>query len=87
MNTVLKPRDIPQILLSVLFIALMIIACLWIVQPFILGFAWASTIVIATWPVLIWLQRLLFGRRALAVLVMTLLLFLLFVIPIRSAGE
>ncbi|EPK7357999.1 AI-2E family transporter YdiK [Kluyvera intermedia] len=82
MNTVLKPRDIPQILLSVLFIALMIIACLWIVQPFILGFAWASTIVIATWPVLIWFQRLLFGRRSLAVLVMTLLLFLLFVIPI-----
>ena len=82
MNTVLKPRDIPQILLSVLFIALMIIACLWIVQPFILGFAWASTIVIATWPVLIWLQRILVGRRSLAVLVMTLLLFLLFVIPI-----
>ncbi|MEX3021003.1 AI-2E family transporter YdiK [Kluyvera sp. STS39-E] len=82
MNTVSKPRDIPQILLSVLFIALMIIACLWIVQPFILGFAWASTIVIATWPVLIWFQRLLFGRRSLAVLVMTLLLFLLFVIPI-----
>ncbi len=77
-----SPRDIPQILLSVLFLALMIIACLWIVQPFILGFAWAATIVIATWPVLLWFQRLLFGRRSLAVLVMTLLLFLLFVIPI-----
>lgn len=82
MNTIPRPRDIPQILLSVLFLALMIIACLWIVQPFILGFAWAATIVIATWPVLLWFQRLLFGRRSLAVLVMTLLLFLLFVIPI-----
>ncbi len=61
MNTIPRPRDIPQILLSVLFLALMIIACLWIVQPFILGFAWAATIVIATWPVLLWFQRLLFG--------------------------
>ena len=82
MNTASRPRDIPQILISVLFLALMIIACLWIVQPFILSFAWAATIVIATWPVLLWLQRHLFGRRALAVLIMTLLLFLLFVIPI-----
>ncbi|EHM45686.1 MAG: AI-2E family transporter YdiK [Yokenella regensburgei] len=77
-----QPRDIPQILLSVLFLALIITACLWVIQPFVLGFAWAGTIVIATWPVLLRLQRLLFGRRALAVLAMTILLFLLFVIPI-----
>ncbi|POT57557.1 hypothetical protein C3432_06250 [Citrobacter amalonaticus] len=77
-----QPRDIAQILLSVLFLAIMIVACLWIVQPFILGFAWAGTIVIATWPVLLRLQKLLWGRRSLAVLVMTLLLVLLFVIPI-----
>lgn len=82
MTTLHRPRDIPQILLSVLFLTLMIVACLWIVRPFVLGFAWAATIVIATWPVLIKLQRILFGRRSLAVLVMTLLLFLLFVIPI-----
>lgn len=82
MTTLNRPRDLPQILLSVLFLSLMIVACLWIVQPFVLGFAWAGTIVIATWPVLIKLQRLLFGRRSLAVLVMTLLLFLLFVIPV-----
>ncbi|MEW5559800.1 AI-2E family transporter YdiK [Enterobacter asburiae] len=82
MTTLHRPRDIPQILLSVLFLTLMIVACLWIVRPFVLGFAWAATIVIATWPVLIKLQRILFGRRSLAVLAMTLLLFLLFVIPI-----
>jgi len=69
-------------MLSVLFLAIMIIACLWIIQPFVLGFAWAGTIVIATWPLFLRLQRLLFGRRSLAVLVMTLLLILLFVIPI-----
>lgn len=70
-----QPRDIPQILLSVLFLSLIIISCLWVVQPFILSFAWAGTVVIATRPVLLRLQRILFGKRALAVLVMTLLLF------------
>lgn len=77
-----QSRDVPQTMLSVLFLALMIIACLWIVQPFILGFAWAGTVVIATWPLLLRLQRLLFGRRSLAVLAMMILLILLFIIPV-----
>ncbi|SFT60895.1 Predicted PurR-regulated permease PerM [Kosakonia arachidis] len=77
-----QSRDVPQVMLSVLFLAIMIIACLWIVQPFILGFAWAGTVVIATWPLLLRLQRLLFGRRSLAVLVMMLLLILLFIVPV-----
>ena len=69
MVNVRQPRDVAQILLSVLFLALMIVACLWIVQSFILGFAWAATVVVATWPLLLRLQKLLFGRRGLAVLV------------------
>jgi len=77
-----QPEGIAQVLLSGLFLAVMIVACLWIVQPFILGFAWAGTVVIATWPILLRLQKLLWGRRSLAVLVMTLLLVLLFIIPI-----
>ncbi len=56
MVNVRQPVDVAQILLSVLFLAIMIVACLWIVQPFILGFAWAGTVVIATGPVLLRLQ-------------------------------
>ena len=52
------------------------------VQPFILGFAWASMVVIATWPLMIKIQGWLWGRRGLAVAAMTLLLVLVFVIPI-----
>ncbi|TCV99732.1 AI-2E family transporter YdiK [Biostraticola tofi] len=74
--------DLPRMLFSVTFIALMAIACFWVVQPFILGFAWASMVVIATWPLLIKIQAILWGRRSLAVLVMTLLLLLLFVLPV-----
>lgn len=77
-----QPKDLLQVLLSVLFISVMIIACLWIVRPFVLGFAWAGTIVIATWPLMLRIQRLLWGKRSLAVLVMTLLLLMLFVIPV-----
>ncbi|STQ80311.1 putative inner membrane protein [Hafnia alvei] len=39
-------------------------------------------IVIATWPVLIKLQKIFWGKRWIAVLLMTLLLLLLFIIPI-----
>ncbi|NDL63076.1 AI-2E family transporter YdiK [Acerihabitans arboris] len=74
--------DLPRMLFSVTFIALMTLACFWVVQPFILGFAWASMVVIATWPLLIKIQGLLWGRRSLAVVVMTLLLVLLFVLPV-----
>src|SRR5699024_8997351 len=74
--------DVPQTLLSVLFLLIMIITCLWIVQPFILSFAWAGTVVIATWPLMKWFQRLLWGKRTLAVITMMLLLILLFVIPV-----
>ncbi|WP_370547526.1 AI-2E family transporter YdiK [Edwardsiella tarda] len=80
-----KPQakyDLARIIFGSLFIALLLISCLWVVQPFILGFTWASMVVIATWPVLVWLQRHLWGKRWLAVLLMTLLLLLLFVIPI-----
>lgn len=74
--------DLPRIIFGVLFIAIMIVACFWVIQPFILGFTWAGMVVIATWPLLITLQKLLWGRRSLAVVVMTLLLILLFILPI-----
>lgn len=74
--------DLPRIIFGVLFIATMIIASFWVIQPFILGLAWAAMVVIATWPLLIKLQKLLWGRRSLAVMAMTLLLILLFILPI-----
>ena len=73
--------DLPKLLFGVVFIVIMIIASFWVIQPFILGFAWAGMVVIATWPLFIKLQTLLWGRRYLAVIVMALLLILLFVIP------
>ncbi|WP_034914499.1 MULTISPECIES: AI-2E family transporter YdiK [Erwinia] len=77
-----KGWDFPQIIFSLLFITLLIVACVWVVQPFILGFAWASMVVIASWPLMIKFQSWLWGRRSLAVIAMTLILILLFIIPV-----
>lgn len=82
MKNAQKEWDLPQIVFSLMFITLLIVASFWVVQPFVLGFAWASMVVIATWPLMIKLQHLLWGRRSLAVLVMALLLILLFIIPV-----
>lgn len=77
-----KDGDLPQKLFTLMFFGLMILACFWVVQPFILGFAWAGMVVIATWGLMLRIQKMLWGRRSLAVLAMTLILLLVFILPI-----
>ncbi|AAO26851.1 putative membrane protein [Buchnera aphidicola str. Bp (Baizongia pistaciae)] len=74
--------DLPQVIFSLVFIFIMIISSLWIMRPFFLGFAWASMVVVATWPIFLKLQILLWGNRACAVVMMTFSLLLVFIIPI-----
>ena len=77
-----EPRtDLARNTLGVLFIAGLILAAFWILRPFIGSAIWATTIVVATWPLLRQLQRRFGGRRLPAVVVMTLALVLLFVVP------
>jgi len=81
-----NPRsDLAQTTLGVLFIGALILAAFWVLRPFIGPAIWATTIVVATWPLLLRLQALLWGRRGLAVAVMTLALLVLFVLPITLA--
>lgn len=72
----------PQKLFTLMFFVLMTVASFWVVQPFILGFAWAGMVVIATWGLMLRIQKYLWGRRSLAVLVMTLIILLVFILPI-----
>ena len=51
-------------------------------QPFLPALVWATMITIATWPLMRMMQRLLWGKRSLAALFMTLVLLLMFVIPL-----
>ncbi len=82
----LRPApDLTRITLAVLSIGGLIFACLWILQPFIGATIWATMIAVATWPLMRRVQARLWGRRSLAVLVMTLALLLLFVAPLTMA--
>ncbi len=78
-------RDLARTTFSVLFIGALLGASLWILRPFLGPAIWATMVVVATWPLMQRLQRVLWGRRALAVTVMTLLLLLLFVVPLSMA--
>jgi predicted PurR-regulated permease PerM len=73
--------DVTRTTLAVLFIGGLIAASFWIVRPFLTAFIWATMIVVATWPVLLILQARLWGKRGLAVAVMTVGLLLILVVP------
>jgi len=78
-------RDLASITLGVLFIGALIIASLMVLQPFLAATIWATMVVVATWPVLVWVQAKLWSSRALAVIVMTLIMLLLFMVPVALA--
>jgi len=78
-------RDLARVLLSVLTIGLLIAGSLWVLRPFLGATIWAAMVVVATWPIMLALQRHLGGRRWLAVTVMTLAMLLLLVVPLVLA--
>ena len=75
-------HDLAQVTLVVLAIGLLTAATAWVMAPFLAATVWASMIVIATWPLLHWLQARLWGRRGLAVTLMMVPLLFLLVIPV-----
>ncbi len=78
-------NDVTEITLLVLVIGILLVGSLWILLPFISGLIWAATLAIATWPLLLRLQQLAFGKRWLAVTVMTALVSLIFIAPLVIA--
>jgi len=78
-------REISRITLAVLFIGALMAATFWILRPFLLALIWATTIVVATWPIMLLFQRWLAGKRLLAVAVMTVALLLVFIVPFSLA--
>ncbi len=78
-------HDLTRTVLAVLFIGGLIAAATWVVRPFLLSFIWATMIVIATWPLMRATQVKLWGRRGLAVTLMTAALLLILVVPFSFA--
>ena len=80
-------QNLPKTVFGVLFIGALIAASFWILRPFLPALIWATTIVVATWPLMLRVQASLWGRRSLAVLVMTLLLLFAFFVPLLIAVD
>jgi predicted PurR-regulated permease PerM len=73
--------DLTRRTLAVLFIGSLLIASFWIMQSFLPAIVWAMTLVIATWPLMLWVQRHVGGSRGFATLIMTLILLLVLIVP------
>jgi predicted PurR-regulated permease PerM len=81
----IPPGDVTRIMLLVLAISILIAGSVWTLLPFLSALVWATTIALATWPSLLWMQRLAFGKRWLAATLMTLLVLFAFVTPLVLA--
>ena len=79
------PRDLTHTTLSVLFIGILTVSSFWVMRPFLMSLAWASVIVVATWPAFEGLQARLGGRRGIAVAAMAVAILLIILIPTTLA--
>jgi len=80
-----KHQDIGRVTLNVLFIGGLLAASFWIMKPFLPAILWATTLVLATWPLMRWVQRRTGGRRSVAVVIMTLAILLVLILPVWVA--
>ena len=78
-------RDLTRTVLMVLFILALLLASFRIVQAFALATIWAATIVTATWPLMLWVQARLGGKRGAATAVMVTVILLIFFVPVGFA--
>jgi predicted PurR-regulated permease PerM len=81
----LQGRELTRIVLTVLVIGGLIAASFWILRPFLGAIIWATMIVVATWPLMLKVQRWAGGRRWIAVTVMSVVLLLVLVVPLSAA--
>ncbi|WP_454674157.1 AI-2E family transporter [Achromobacter pestifer] len=81
MNT--RPTvDLARILLLIVILSALMVGSLYVLRPFLPGLIWATTIVVATWPVLLAIQQRLGGRRWAATGMMLLILLFVIVLPL-----
>jgi len=77
-----RSQDLARTTFQLLALGALIATSLWIVRPFLEALAWATMIVVSTWPLLLHAQAWFGGRRSLAVALMTITLLLILVLPL-----
>jgi predicted PurR-regulated permease PerM len=77
--------DLAKLVLSIMALCGLVAAVFWIIRPFLAAIIWATFIAVSTWPLLLRLQKILWGKRGLATAVMTLALLLVVLLPFLGA--
>lgn len=79
------PGDTParqtRVVLAAMTAVGMVLCSLWVVRPFLPATIWAVTIGVTTWPLLLHIQKFLWGSRGLAVTVTCLVALMVYVLP------
>ena len=73
-------------IVEIVALALVVIGCFVVLRPFISSLLWAAILCFSTWPLYLWLERKLKGRRTWAAAIMTLLITLVLVVPLVGTG-
>src|SRR3954462_2833820 len=79
------PPDFTRFVLVVLVIGALLTGSFLTLLPFLGGLIWAATIVIATWPMFLRLERATGGRRSITTTIMMIAVLLAFVVPLSAA--
>jgi len=82
MNPAPSSWDLTRIVLGVAAIGGLVLLSFWVLRPFLPPLVWATMIVVATWPALQHVEARLWGKRSLAVAVMTLVMLMIIVAPV-----
>lgn len=80
-----RDGDLARIVLGVLTLGGLMAATFWILHPFLGAIIWAIMIVVATWPLMLGLQRRAGNRRWIAVTIMSVILLLVLIVPLAAA--
>jgi predicted PurR-regulated permease PerM len=80
-----RQTELIRSLLVVSILGILFVFSLWVLKPFLPSLIWATMIAVATWPMMLAVQARLWRKRWLAVLVMTVVMSMIFLIPIALA--
>ncbi len=78
--------DLARTLLQVLCIGGLIAGGFWVISPFLGALTWSTMMVVATWRLMLRAQGFLWGKRVLAVAVMTIALLLVLILPLYTGA-
>ncbi|SNB65440.1 Predicted PurR-regulated permease PerM [Arboricoccus pini] len=79
--------DRVEIVIGIVAVALLVVGCFMVLQPFLSALLWGAILAYSTWPIYQTVKRRLGGRSTLAASLMTLLLAMAFVLPIVVVGS